>query len=251
MLLYATLLVCAAAMGWMVCRYDLHDREPLRALVLAVTLGAAFMYVAGQVQVYVLSRLGSVAASNWIVSISLAAGITEELGKFAGVLVIALFWRRMFNDPLDGVIYGSFVGLGAAIEESVTLLAGWDGAGRIAATGHLPMTEPIRLMGHLVMGGITAAGIGPWRTSVQGRRWMLPVCLPAGVALHTGWDVVAFSAAEAGRMKPWHTAASMGMMLVGLVAYRGLLWMIEPASRARFRGLSPACEPAPGRTTAG
>ncbi|MFN7022201.1 MAG: PrsW family glutamic-type intramembrane protease [Phycisphaerales bacterium] len=251
MLLYATLLVCAAAMGWMVRRYDLHDREPRHALLLAVALGAALMFMSGRVQVYLLTRLGSAAASNWVASISLAAGITEELGKFAGVLVIAVFWRRVFNDPLDGVVYGSFVGLGAAIEESVTLLSGQDGAGRFGTADQLPLTEPIRLMGHLVMGGITAAGIGPWRTSVPRRHWMLPVCLLAGVALHIGWDLVAFSAAEAGRMKPWHTAAAMAMMLGGLVAYRGLLWMIEPESRARFRRPSPATEPARGRQSAG
>src|SRR5690606_3183208 len=86
-----------------------------------------------------------------------AAAVTEELAKLAVVWAIALLWRRQFNDPMDGLIYGSFAGLGCAIEESVGL-HGWPTGAAL-----LPLQEPIRLLGHLVMGGIGGFAVGLWR----------------------------------------------------------------------------------------
>lgn len=228
MLLYATLVVCAAVMGWLVYRYDLHDREPVSRLGLAVALGAAGMYVAGRAQVWVLTMLGPWAARHWNASVSTAAGLSEEAAKLICVCIVARSARRLFNDPMDGLIYGSFVGLGTAIEESVAMLAGQE------PLRFLPVTEPVRLMGHLVMGGIGAAGLGPWSVGHPAWRWMAPAGWLGAVALHTGWDLVAFSAADAGSMKAWHTAASMALMLGGLLAYRALLGLLEPMSRTHF-----------------
>jgi hypothetical protein len=47
MLLYVTLIACIAVFGWQVYRYDMKDREPVPALVLAAGLGAAAMWLAG------------------------------------------------------------------------------------------------------------------------------------------------------------------------------------------------------------
>lgn len=245
LLCYLTLAVCTMGFAAMVYRYDLYDREPLGAIVVAMILGGVGMIVAGRAQVDALAALGPTAAANWNVSMAVAAGVTEELAKFLAAGAILLLSRRWFNDPLDGVIYGSFAGLGAAIEESVAILA-FD-----APLDFLPASEPVRLAGHTVMGGISAAGLGalvrvrrngeelPGGRGVLSRAlplWMLPVCLAAGIALHTVWDVVAFSAADAGRMLPWHTAASLGLMLGGFVAYRWLVAVGARRSRRVFVG---------------
>lgn len=174
MLLYATLFLCALLMAVIVYRYDLYDREPWWALLLCVGLGAGSIALAGRVQVWVMSNLGTFAAEHWTISMSLAAGITEELGKLTCVLIVALFMRRWFNDPLDGLVYGSMAGLGAAIEESLTVLLGHAAPEPAAVAGigvppasagasmlaSLPPGEAVRLAGHLVMGGITGFGAG-------------------------------------------------------------------------------------------
>src|SRR5690606_24377502 len=87
-------------------------------------------------------------------AIALVAATHEGLGKFLVVLLIALLFRGVFNDPADGIIYGSLVGLGAGLMESIALLG--FGGGR----SFLPPAEIVRLLGHAVFGGITGYGLG-------------------------------------------------------------------------------------------
>lgn len=229
MLLYAMLVVCAVLAGVMVYRYDLYDREPWWALLLAAVLGGVLMWLAGSAQVRVMSALGTNAGADWNAKMAAAAGVTEETAKLIVVVLIAYCLPRWFNDPMDGLVYGSFAGLGAALEESAALL-GWP---RGAAV--LPAAEVVRIMGHLVMGGIGGFGIGLLRPR---RRawWAAGFCLTFGfaVALHMAWDVVAFSAADAGRMLAWHTWGAMGLMLVGLVVFWGLAAAGAGMSRGVF-----------------
>ena len=166
---------------------------------------------------------------------ALVAGLTEEVGKLGCVLVIAFTMRRWFNDPLDGLVYGSMAGLGAAIEESVSLLAS-----QAPSPDSLPPTEAVRLAGHLVMGGVTGFGAGalvrahaarspehPKRASNRAMSVLwIPFSLLLGTGLHAGWDYVAFTAP--GRSSPpkafrWHTGMSMALMLLGFMLYRWLV----------------------------
>ena len=50
LLLYGTLALCAGLLGWLVVRYDLHQREPLRLMLVAAALGAVGMHLAGRAQ---------------------------------------------------------------------------------------------------------------------------------------------------------------------------------------------------------
>lgn len=219
MILYLTLALCAIGMGYQAYRYDLYDREPLRAVLVAIALGMLMMWVAGRVQVGVMTALGPYAAGSWNTVMAAVAGLTEEAAKLSVVVFIALVSRRWFNDPMDGIVYGSFAGLGAAIEESISLL-GFPGPSE-----YLPAQEPVRLMGHLVMGGIGGFGVGFLRFSP---RW--PLLLIGGFAfaalIHALWDVIAFDAGDRGRMAPWHIAGSVIIMAAGFVAYR---WMVLKA----------------------
>lgn len=235
MLVYGALAACAAVIGWIVVRYDLYRKEPAPMLLLTVALGAGAMYLAGRVQVAVILAGDASGTPVSDVQIAAMAGLTEELSKFGVVLAIALAARRIFNEPIDGLVYGSFAGLGAALEESVAVLR--DGT----PTMLLPMQEPIRLAGHLVFGGIGGFGIGLLVLRSRRAPVAIAACLVSAMVLHTLWDVVAFDAANAyqlaQRIHPWHTAASIGLMLVGMVAYRqlvgaGLRWtgaMLVPA----------------------
>jgi RsiW-degrading membrane proteinase PrsW (M82 family) len=235
MLLYAALGLCAVAIGIGVYRYDLYDREPWTIVIFTVVAGAVAMYLAGVAEVAVVSALGSTAASHWDVTLAAAAGVFEETAKLMVVLAVIFAFRRHFNDPLDGIIYGSFAGLGAAIEESLYVL----GLGPTPA--FLPPQEPIRLLGHLVMGGIGASGLGSLAPRRPGVPRLLCIGLPfaGAILIHFSWDAIAFSAARLGRMPALHTGAAVALMLGGLVAYLALVGALSRRSRRALQPDSP------------
>jgi RsiW-degrading membrane proteinase PrsW (M82 family) len=227
-LLYGTLILCALTVGVIVYRYDLYDREPVLLLALATALGMGAMELAGQLEVYWLVRAGEEGAHNrWLVS-GLAAS-HEELAKALVVLLIAVCFRRAFNDPMDGLIYGSFAGLGAAIDESIYVI-------RDVGPGEgLPPSEVVRVLGHLVMGGIGGSGLGLMRL-----RWWWALSALASLALamglHFGWDVVAVPANDELRMTPAQRAVASSIMLGGMGIYWGMVHVGSRLSRAMFGG---------------
>jgi RsiW-degrading membrane proteinase PrsW (M82 family) len=218
--LYFTLGTCGLAIGLIVMRYDLYQREPWYLVLTALLLGAAAMWISGQIETAIIQACVSQKILIPNTLLALIAGSTEEFAKFAVVVLLWAALARHFNEPIDGLIYGSFAGLGAALEESVFVLS------RSHINGYLPPTEPVRLCGHLVMGGIGAFGLGLLTTR---SRWSLPViilCLCSAGALHTFWDIAAFSAADSYRLRlrveSWHTAIPIALMLTGMVAFRRL-----------------------------
>lgn len=241
MLLYSTLILCALVVGAMVYRYDLYDREPWPLVLGATILGMGAMWLAGEVQVFWLERGGVEAIVNPVV-VSVLAGTHEELAKWAVVLSIALVFRRRFNDPMDGIVYGSFAGLGAAIDESLALLAGLPG------NSTLPATEPVRLLGHLVMGGIGGFGLGVLAVCGSWASWRVWTAavgsLLAAMTLHFIWDMIAVPANDSGKMTRGQTAGAIAVMLSGLVAYGGCVltasaWsrqMLSPGNPRRLVG---------------
>lgn len=241
-MLYGTLLVCAACVGWAAWRYDLYDREPLGPVLVAVGAGAAFMWIAGQVQGWLISRTVDV-AHEWAGNALWAtfAGVTEEIAKLAAVGVVFAACRRHFNDPMDGLVYGAFAGLGAAIEESVFHL------GFTVQSGLLPAQEPVRLAGHLIMGGIGGFGLG---MMAMGRRawwaWAL-ASLAGATALHVLWDVVAFAAADraaaGGAPLRKHVVAGMALMLLGMVVFRRMVEVGSRLSKEKFASGSMGVPP--------
>lgn len=220
-ILYLTLALCAFGVGLMVHKYDLYLREPIHMIFLSIALGALFMWVATNTQIELIR---AASRSRMIVtdpSLALLAGATEELGKLLVVLLIALPFRRIFNEPLDGIVYGSFAGLGAALIESIWVISGE------RHLTFLPPQEPVRLAGHVVMGGIGGFGVGLLTMQRRYTFALIILCYFAAVLLHTLWDAVAFSAANHYRMsakvRAEHSIAAVVIMLVGMVSYRRLI----------------------------
>jgi RsiW-degrading membrane proteinase PrsW (M82 family) len=213
MLIYGTTVVAALVIATIVYRYDLYDREPWWLLLLTAGLGAGAMWVTGHVEDWTRARLPSqwdeAAASGMI------AATHEEAAKFLVVLAVALVFRRQFNDPMDGLIYGAFAGLGMAVEESLhfTRLNG--------VTGMLPQSELPRLLGHLVFGGIGGFGLGPARFGMRGWPTVMGLCLLAAVGLHATWNL--YCATPPGESVALERALrAIGLMLTGLV----LFWVL-------------------------
>lgn len=214
MLLYLSLGLCGLAAACLVYRYDMYDREPRGLLALAVVLGIGAMAGAGFLEEWTLSgeRITREPA------IAAAAALEEEALKLLVVGVIALLFRRDFNDPMDGLIYGSMSGLGMALEESSHLLRTAHAAGPLP-----PPTELVRLCGHLVMGGISGFPLGLARVGHPRWPWALAGCALAATGLHFGWDWLSLSAPSSGELRPGQAALASLLMLAGMGLYGALV----------------------------
>ncbi len=236
-MLYVTLVACAALAAGLIYRYDIYEREPWYMLLLASGLGFGAMAFMGVLEPWTLDRFGPPPRPDLV--LSAVAATHEELARLVIVVVLALLLPSQFNDPMDGIIYGSIVGLGMAIEESLFYLDLDSTAGVL-----LPPAEIIRLCGHLVMGGITGFAVGMARFRMRGWPAAMAGCLFISMSLHLLWDWIAFAAARAGTMAPWQTAAAVAIMITGIVIYGGLVmkassWskaMFDPASRKQLWG---------------
>lgn len=223
LILYGTLALCTVVVVLLIYRYDLYDKEPWYMALLAMLLGAGVMWTMGPIGGYTIAHMGDFGYTP--TGIAIVAGVQEELGKLAVVLFIAIVFRGVFNDPLDGLIYGSLAGLGAAVEESVGVLT------RADAHGVLPGAEFVRLVGHSIMGGITGYGVGMWVIKHPRRVRIFWTCLGVSILLHTLWDVVAGTQTQAASM---HSLAGAMLMLIGLVIFGRLTVIGAEYSRLHF-----------------
>ncbi len=232
MVLYAALLVCAGLACLLVLRYDMYEKEPWYMIVLTAAIGAGVMLLVGEAEAFSLELYGPEPIPA--VYVSAVAATHEELARLLIVVGLAVLVPRQFNDPMDGIIYGSIVGVGMALNESVSFLSF-----RGAPGGALPPTEVIRVFGHLVMGGITGFAIGMARMRMQ--RWARTLlgCLAVSMTLHFLWDCVAFAAQETGAMTWWQTAAGVAIMLAGMLFYGWLVVIGSDWSRRVFAPQHP------------
>ncbi len=232
--LYLTLAFCSLGIGLAVVRYDLYDREPWPLILGAIGLGALGMMASYYVEVGAIEFIHGRGLPFGYTGLAFLAGVVEEVFKALGVLVIVLAARRHFNDPLDGLIYGSFVGLGAAIEESAALIAGQ------VHLRSLPATEPVRLVGHLIMGGIGAFGLGLLTMRHSSAHIAAAGSLAAAVALHIAWDLAAFDQLESGPPLTFsQTLIPVLLMLLGMLIYRRLASVGARLTREHRRVRNP------------
>ncbi len=226
--MYLTLALCGLGLGAMVFKYDLHRTEPWWLLLVATVLGAGMMEAAGQAQLALIRVLSGADGHSFPGNTMLAflAGSSEEVAKFMVVVIIACASRRHFDEPVDGLIYGAFAGLGAALAESISTL----GFGQHSP--FLPAQEPIRLAGHLIMGGIGGFGIGLMTSHSRYRFIAIPGFLLVAIVVHTLWDIIAFHASDVvASNKPlhiWHTVLPIILMVAGMIVFR---WLISLGCR--------------------
>lgn len=127
---------------WFFYSRDKHDPEP-KPLIARLFLIGAFpvAIVAGILNTIVLLLItggnvsGTTGAAAFTLLAIFVAPVTEELSKYAGATVGA-GRHPAFNEPLDGIIYGTTVGLGFAAAETTDYLTG-------AIMGVGPLGTPI------------------------------------------------------------------------------------------------------------
>lgn len=222
-----TLVTCAVLGVVLIVRYDLYEREPWWMLLLAAVAGFLVMMPMGPLEDGTLSLFGSAPRPSWLIGI--VASTHEEAARFMLVLVLAIFVRSQFNDPIDGLIYGSVIGLGMALEESLNLMRieGIDGP-------LPPPNELVRFCGHLVMGGITGYAFGLARFGIRGWKFTMAWTVAFSLLMHAVWDWIAFEAMRAGVMARSQTIGAVALMLSGMVVYGGLVVRGSQHSRRVF-----------------
>jgi RsiW-degrading membrane proteinase PrsW (M82 family) len=114
----AVVLLIVVAVVWWIDRYD---REPLHLVAMVFLWGAS---VAPLVTVVVLpplegllDRFAGLESMTWI-GVGLLTPLIEETAKAVAVLLVVIFSSK-FDNPTDGVVYGTAVGLGFAVTENV------------------------------------------------------------------------------------------------------------------------------------
>lgn len=236
LLVYATVFTCAIVLAALVRRYDLYGREPWYMVVLAVLLGAATMFGVGALENAVLARL-RLDPEDYAAKAGVVASI-EELAKLLVVAAIAALFRRRFRSTFDGLMYGTFAGLGMGIEESLLYLQ------LSPPTAQTLGAEVVRLFAHSLMGGVIGFAFGLFlrppallegeRPAIR-RPFLAGSCAAVAGLVHFAWDYIAY--------QPYHGFSLRGILMFLMLALM-LLWgaMVafaversRPASPREFR----------------
>ncbi|HVF31374.1 MAG TPA: PrsW family glutamic-type intramembrane protease, partial [Pyrinomonadaceae bacterium] len=115
---------------------DRYDPEPLWLLALAFAWGAL---VAVLISVVVNTLIGAAVTlsvsqdAGELAGAVISAPIFEEGSKGLGLLILLIFFRRYFDDILDGIVFGGVIALGFATVENVMYYGSALAEGGIAA----------------------------------------------------------------------------------------------------------------------
>ncbi|QSB05572.1 PrsW family intramembrane metalloprotease [Natronoglycomyces albus] len=128
------------------------------------------------------------------------APIIEELGKFAGPLLVFFFARRHFNGLLDAIVYCGLAAAGFAIVENILYAGGIYVTGTEMLSeqaGYALVTQLVLVRGlatmfaHPLMTGLIAIGLG-LAAAKRGRPvrnfFLISAGVLAGMALHALWN---------------------------------------------------------------
>jgi protease PrsW len=225
---------------------DRYDPEPFWLLAFAFAWGAL---VAVLVSLFVNSAFGIVVAIGTgspglasIMSAVISAPVVEEASKGVGLLALLIFFRRYFDDILDGVVYGGVIALGFATVENVM----YYGEGLNRAYTEFGLTSQALMsflllftlrgimspFAHVTFTAMTGIGCGISRESHNGFvRFIMPVLgYIAAVVLHGIWNglgiIVTIFIMSMG-LEPTCASLGLGGQDVGLCGFFTFYLLLE------------------------
>lgn len=185
---------------------DRYDPEPLWLLALAFAWGALVAVLISIVINTVITIVAAFAAMagglppeiGEIVGAVISAPIFEEGSKGIGLLILLIFFRRYFDDILDGIVFAGVIALGFATVENVLyygrgLLSGGL-AGLLLLFGLRGILSPFA---HATFTSMTGIGCGIARESHKTFvRFVMPIVgYIFAMSLHMLWNSMAFLSA--------------------------------------------------------
>ncbi|WP_291045614.1 PrsW family intramembrane metalloprotease [Herbiconiux sp.] len=168
---------------------DRWEPEPRAALWFAFLWGAAASVAIAliadfSVQVIVLVASDGTATTSDLWSSVIQAPVVEESAKAAGILILLLFFRRQFDGPVDGLVYGATVAAGFAFTENILYFGQ-----ALIDSGGVGLGFTFLLRGimspfaHVMFTACTGVALG---FAVRGRFWRGALIFVAGLALAIG-----------------------------------------------------------------
>ncbi len=181
---------------------DRYDPEPLWLLALAFAWGALVAIVVSFVINTVLGTAVGIAVSpdaGEAVGAVMSAPIFEEGSKGLGLIILLVFFRRYFDDILDGIVFAGVIALGFATVENVLYYGGALGKGGLFGLVFLFFLRGILSpFAHVTFTAMTGIGCGISRESHnKAIRWLAPIGgYFLAVTLHATWNALAGYSAD-------------------------------------------------------
>lgn len=176
---------------------DRYDPEPIWLLGLAFAWGALVAVVVS----FIVNTFFGIAVGIAIspeageaVGAVMSAPIFEEGSKGLGLLILLIFFRRYFDDILDGIVFAGVIALGFATVENVLYYGRALGSGGLGGLAVIfVMRGILSPFAHVTFTSMTGIGCGISRESHnKAVKILLPmVGYIAAVTLHAIWNGMA------------------------------------------------------------
>jgi protease PrsW len=183
--------------SFLVLQLDRYEREPWTVLVAAFLWGALVATFVSAVLndligAFVTAAVGEVLGE--VLTTSAVAPVVEETAKGAAVFLLFTILKSEFDNVLDGIVYGSLVGIGFAMTENVLYFGRVYLEGGLVGLGVLFYVRVI-LGGfaHALYTGTTGAALGFARETSNSVLAVLVPMAGYGLAIvqHASWNFVA------------------------------------------------------------
>lgn len=172
--------------------HDRHRPEPVLNLIVALALGCASFFISRGIYAslgyldlrfdpHVLANTGNY--GGLFAYAVLAIGLGEELAKLLPFVAVAIRFKA-FDEPLDGIIYGSFIAMGFALAENLSYLSFLPQEHALARGFAGPLV-------HIVFASLWAYPIGCAYLNKQPLLLVTSMSLAAAAVLHGVYDFVA------------------------------------------------------------
>jgi protease PrsW len=183
--------------AFVVLQLDRYEHEPWQLLLSAFLWGAV---VATFVAALFNDLIGTIItamvgeALGEVLTASVVAPVVEETAKGFALLILYFILRHEFDNVLDGIVYGSLVGIGFAMTENILYFGRMLQENGLIGLGILFYLRVILGgFGHALYTGTIGAGLGYARETR--RRWIIPVIVPGaylfGIGQHAAWNFLA------------------------------------------------------------
>ena len=176
---------------------DRYDPEPFWLLALAFAWGALVAVVVSFIVntvIGVVVAIGVSPEAGEAVGAVMSAPIFEEGSKGLGLIIVLVFFRRYFDDILDGIVFAGVIALGFATVENVLYYGRALGGGGLGGLAILFVLRGIMSpFAHVTFTSMTGIGCGISRESHNRLvRILMPLVGYIGaVTLHAIWNGLA------------------------------------------------------------
>jgi RsiW-degrading membrane proteinase PrsW (M82 family) len=206
---------------WLVVAADSRP-EPPRVVWTAAGLTALLTIPVGLVEAWLQAHIHFTTNATWapFEKALLLAGIPEELFKVSIIAAVALR-ARDFDEPMDGVVYGTAVGLGFATVENVLYVLSAKTAWESVAIMRALLSVPFHGALGAIAGGFIARArfsgvLGAHRNAHWHRFRMFAAAYLIPIVMHAVFDGAMFTLSGAGP-KATETGAGGGWLVLMFV----------------------------------